>query len=225
MTFSETTATEYEEVTEYDEDGDPVLSHIPRERRTLHVTLENRGLPAVVFANLSTSEKNRYILYQRCYGNRSYLLGIVTQDGNPNVNYHPSEEALSDERFRMLITEAERYLGYPYVWGGASPETSFDCSGYVSWVINHSGLGYNFGRLGSDPLFFNMCTSIPESLVRPGDLIFFQRTYDTDNTSHVGIVVGEGMMIHCGGNGVEYTSYKSAYFIEHFYVFGRLHSP
>ncbi|MDO4460557.1 MAG: NlpC/P60 family protein [Clostridia bacterium] len=226
LTLTEKTEIEYEEVTDYDDEGDPVLRFEEKEKKILEVKLENKGLPAVTFSRMTQKQKNHYLIYQKCLGNRSYLFGIMTEGGGaPNVNYHPSEEALSDENFRKLITEAEKYLGYPYVWGGASPETSFDCSGYVSWVINHSGLGYNFGRLGSDPLFFNMCTSIPESLVKPGDLIFFQKTYDTDNTSHVGIVVGENMMIHCGGNGVEYANYKSDYWIAHFYAYGRLHSP
>ena len=225
LTFTEDSETYYEEEYGFDESGEPEITIIPHEKKTLNITLENKGLPAAAFSGMTQSQKSQYVIYQSCYGNRSYLFGVITGSGTPNVNYHPSEEALSDENFAKLIAEAEKYLGYPYVWGGASPETSFDCSGFVSWVINHAGLGYSFGRLGTDALFFNMCTSIPESLVKPGDLIFFQKTYDTDNTSHVGIVVGDNMMIHCGGNGVEYTNYKSDYYVQHFYGYGRLHEP
>ena len=136
-----------------------------------------------------------------------------------STDYDIPPEALEDEVFAAMIKEAEKYLSYPYVWGGSSPATSFDCSGFVSWVINHSG--WNVGRLGSDGLYFNVCTPIAPSEAKPGDLIFFQNTYDTPNTSHVGIYVGNGMMIHCG-DPISYSNINSSYWQAHFYGFGRL---
>ena len=119
-----------------------------------------------------------------------------------------------------MVNEAEKYLGYPYVWGGASPSTSFDCSGFVSWVINHCGNGWNYGRLTAEGLR-NVCAIIPSSEAKPGDLIFFQGTYDTSGASHVGIYVGNNMMIHCG-NPIQYASIDTSYWRAHFYCFGRL---
>ena len=119
-----------------------------------------------------------------------------------------------------MIKEAEKYLGYPYVWGGSSPETSFDCSGFVSWVINHSNNGWDVGRLGANGLK-NICDIIRPNEAKPGDLIFFQGTYDTTGASHVGIYVGNGMMIHCG-NPISYVNTNSSYWQEHFYCYGRL---
>ena len=124
-----------------------------------------------------------------------------------------------DEIYDM-IREAEKYLGYPYVWGGSSPSTSFDCSGFVSWVINNCGNGWNYGRLGAEGLR-QVCAYVPASEARPGDLIFFQGTYDTSGASHVGIYVGNGMMIHCG-NPIQYTSINTTYWQNHFYQFGRI---
>ena len=115
-----------------------------------------------------------------------------------------------------MLSEAEKYLGYPYVWGGSSPATSFDCSGFVSWVINHSG--WNVGRLGAQGLY-NICTRT--SSPRPGDLVFFKGTYDTPGVSHVGIYVGDGMMIHCG-DPISYANLNTSYWQSHFYAYGRL---
>ena len=136
------------------------------------------------------------------------------------LEYEIPPEALNDVRFRNMITEAERYLGYPYVWGGSSPSTSFDCSGFVSWVINNCGNGWSVGRLGADGLR-GICTYVSPDQAKPGDLIFFQGTYDTTGASHVGIYVGNGMMIHCG-NPIQYTSIESNYWQQHFLCFGRL---
>lgn len=134
------------------------------------------------------------------------------------TDYDIPPEALEDAEFAAMITEAEKYLGYPYVWGGSSPSTSFDCSGFVSWVINHSG--WNVGRLGAQGLL-NICTRVSSSNARPGDLIFFQGTYDTSGASHVGIYVGNGMMIHCG-DPISYANINTSYWQSHFLAFGRL---
>ena len=138
--------------------------------------------------------------------------------GGNYLHYTVPPEALSDARFAAMLTEAEKYLGYPYVWGGSSPSTSFDCSGYVSWVVNHSG--WDFGRLTADGLL-HKCTPVTAADAKPGDLIFFQGTYNTSGASHVGIYVGDGMMIHCG-NPISYASINTNYWQSHFYTFGRL---
>ena len=138
--------------------------------------------------------------------------------GGSYISYDVPPEALADEQFAAMLAEAEKYLGYPYVWGGSSPSTSFDCSGYVSWVINHSG--WNMGRLTAQGLL-DACTPVTAANAKPGDLIFFQGTYDTSGASHVGIYVGGGMMIHCG-NPISYASIETKYWTEHFYCFGRL---
>ena len=122
-----------------------------------------------------------------------------------------------------MIQEAEKYLGYPYVWGGSSPSTSFDCSGFVSWVINHCGVGWNVGRLGAEGLR-NICSYVSPANAKPGDLIFFEKTYDTSGASHVGIYVGNNMMIHCG-DPIQYTNIDTNYWQQHFLQFGRLPSP
>ena len=135
-------------------------------------------------------------------------------------DYDIPPEALADEQFAAMMAEAEKYLGYPYVWGGASPSTSFDCSGYVSWVINNCGVGWNFGRLTADGLL-GVCTPVSSADAKPGDLIFFQGTYNTSGASHVGIYVGNGMMIHCG-DPISYANINTSYWQQHFYTFGRL---
>lgn len=133
-------------------------------------------------------------------------------------DYDIPPEALADEQFAAMIQEAEKYLGYPYVWGGSSPSTSFDCSGFVSWVVNHTG--WNFGRLTADGLL-NVCTPVSRENARPGDLIFFQGTYNTSGASHVGIYVGDSMMIHCGSP-ISYANINTSYWQQHFYTFARL---
>lgn len=134
------------------------------------------------------------------------------------TDYDIPPEALDDEVFAAIIKEAEKYLGYPYVWGGSSPSTSFDCSGFVSWVINHSG--WDVGRLGAQGLC-NICTPVSSANVKPGDLVFFTGTYDTPGVSHVGIYVGNNMMIHCG-DPISYANLNSSYWQSHFYRYGRL---
>lgn len=149
-----------------------------------------------------------------------HLPTIGAGGGGNYFNYDVPPEALADEKFVAMLAEAEKYLGYPYVWGGASPSTSFDCSGYVSWVVNHCGVGWNFGRLTADGLL-GVCTPVSSADARPGDLIFFQGTYNTSGASHVGIYVGNGMMIHCG-DPISYANINTSYWQQHFYTFGRL---
>ena len=161
-------------------------------------------------------------MYMGVLGNRPDLFSdseyIGIYGGNYN-DYDISPEALEDEAFAALIKEAEKYLGYPYVWGGSKPETSFDCSGFVSWVVNHSG--WNVGRLTAQGLY-NICTPVSAAQVKPGDLVFFVGTYDTPGVSHVGIYVGNNKMIHCG-DPISYTDLTYDYWQQHFYAYGRLH--
>lgn len=185
------------------------------EKKIFTVKLSNRGFDQVAKANLSTSELMLYELLNSTYGNRDYLFDkkSITNSGG-GWKYDIPSEALSDERFAKMITEAEKYLGYPYVWGGASPETSFDCSGFVCWVINHCGNGWSVGRMTAEGLR-GACAYVSPQNAKPGDLIFFEKTYETVGASHVGIYVGDGMMIHCG-DPIQYTSINSAYWQEHF---------
>jgi cell wall-associated NlpC family hydrolase len=189
-----------------------------QEVNRLNVTLTNHGLDTILRSRMTEEQIQSYDLYNSTYGNRSYLFDT---DSLPSGStYEVPSEALSDQKFANMIREAEKYLGYPYVWGGSSPSTSFDCSGFVSWVINNCGNGWNVGRLTANGLL-GICTIVSESEAQPGDLIFFQGTYNTSGASHVGIYVGNGMMIHCG-NPIEYASINSTYWKNHFYHFGRL---
>ena len=163
---------------------------------------------------MDEQQKNQYAIYQATKGNRAYLFEGLVDD----ATYEVPAEALEDEEFRKMIAEAEKYLGYPYVWGGSSPATSFDCSGFVSWVINHS-VG-NVGRETANGLL-KQCQRISSDEAKPGDLVFFQGTYNTTGASHVGIYVGNNTMIHCG-NPIQYANIESAYWKKHFYCFGRL---
>lgn len=191
------------------------------EVKILKVTLENKSLGTVIEGKgLTSDEKNRYDILLSTKGNKEYLFESIYDDVDPE-QYHVPGEALSDQQFARMIGVAEQYLGMEYVWGGSSPSTGFDCSGFVSWVLNHSG--WNVGRRGAASLR-NMCTIVPESEAKPGDLIFFQGTYDVVGTSHVGIYVGDGMMIHCG-NPIQYTSIETRYWKNHFYGYGRLPEP
>lgn len=193
------------------------------EYHILNIQVTNKGMDAIAFASLNEDQKRHYQIYQASLGNRSYLFGDRILAGNVaggGMSYDIPPEALTDERFANMIHEAEKYLGYPYVWGGASPSTSFDCSGFVSWVINHCGNGWNYGRLTADGLR-GICTYVSPGDAKPGDLIFFQGTYNTSGASHVGIYVGNGMMIHCG-NPIQYASIETNYWQQHFMCFGRL---
>ena len=198
------------------------------EYKILNVTLLNRGMDYVARnSGLTDDQLERYEVTLECRGNRDDLfagIAFATPDGAGSSgeyqDYDIPGEALTDEKFRKMITEAEKYLGYPYVWGGSSPSTSFDCSGFVSWVINHCGNGWNVGRQTANGLM-GKCDIIPKSEAKPGDLIFFQKTYNTSGASHVGIYVGNGMMIHCG-NPISYASIETNYWRQHYYCMGRI---
>ena len=190
-------------------------------RSVFNVTLTNGGFDAVARANLDEEQQMIYDALNTTYGNRDYLFDLSTIATLPGgMSYDIPPEALSDARFRKMITEAQRYLGYPYVWGGSSPSTSFDCSGFVSWVINHCGNGWNIGRCTAEGLRGH-CTYVAPSQAKPGDLIFFQGTYATSGASHVGIYCGDGVMIHCG-NPIQFANINSSYWQQHFMCFGRL---
>lgn len=198
------------------------------EYKILNVTLLNRGVDYVARnSGLTDDQLQRYKVTLECRGNRDDLfagIAFATPDGADSSgeyqDYDIPGEALTDEKFRKMITEAEKYLGYPYVWGGSSPSTSFDCSGFVSWVINHCGNGWNVGRQTANGLM-GKCDIIPKSEAKPGDLIFFQKTYNTSGASHVGIYVGNGMMIHCGSP-ISYASIETSYWRQHYYCIGRI---
>ena len=198
------------------------------EYKILNVTLLNRGVDYVARnSGLTDDQLQRYEVTLECRGNRDDLfagIAFATPDGAGSSgeyqDYDIPGEALTDEKFRKMITEAEKYLGYPYVWGGSSPSTSFDCSGFVSWVINHCGNGWNVGRQTANGLI-GKCDIIPKSEAKPGDLIFFQKTYNTSGASHVGIYVGNGMMIHCGSP-ISYASIETSYWRQHYYCMGRI---
>ena len=195
---------------------------VPYDYYICTVTLENFNLSHVPVYIMSEEQLGMYATYMATLGNRPDLfpgsgyIGKYVEGSYTDYDIPP--EALDDEVFAAIIKEAEKYLGYPYVWGGSSPSTSFDCSGFVSWVINHSGWGV--GRLGAQGLC-NICTPVPSANVKPGDLVFFTGTYDTPGVSHVGIYVGNNMMIHCG-DPISYANLNSNYWQSHFYRYGRL---
>ena len=196
------------------------------EYKILNVTLLNRGVDYVARnSGLSDDQLERYEVTLECRGNRDDLfagIAFATPDGaGSSGEYQDCDipgEALTDEKFRKMITEAEKYLGYPYVWGGSNPNTSFDCSGFVSWALTQSGV-CNTGRLGAQGLY-NISTPVSSANARPGDLIFFVGTYDTPGVSHVGIYVGGGKMLHCG-DPIQYADINTSYWQSHFYAFGR----
>ena len=184
-----------------------------------YVTLDNFNLSHLPIYIMGEDKVSRYSLYMATLGNRPDLFpgsSYVGKYTSPPEGYEVPGEYLDDETFAAMLSEAEKYLGYPYVWGGSSPATSFDCSGFVSWVVNHSG--WNVGRLGAQGLY-NICTRT--SSPRPGDLVFFKGTYDTPGVSHCGIYVGDGMMMHCG-DPISYANLNSSYWQAHFYAYGRL---
>ena len=207
---------EVEVETRYDSEDDPYDYYI------CYVTLENFDLSHLPVYFLSEEQLSLYAMYMQTLGNRPDLF---PQSEYPNasgreeyLDYDVPPEALEDETFAAMLTEAEKYLGMPYVWGGSSPSTSFDCSGFISWVLNHSG--WNVGRMTANGLF-NYCTPVSSTNAKPGDLIFFQGTYDTAGASHVGLYVGGGMMIHCG-DPISYANINTSYWQSHYLTFGRL---
>ena len=226
LTLTPEVEVRYRTETRTDSEGNDYDVEVPYNYHILNVKLTNKGLGAVIQASgLTTEQADRYDVLMTTSGNRSELFGedVYGVSGGEYTDYDIPGEALTDEKFRRMITEAEKYLGYPYVWGGTSPSTSFDCSGFVSWVINHSGNGWSVGRLGAKGLK-NICDIIPPDQAKPGDLIFFHHTYDAPDPSdatHVGIYVGDGMMIHCG-NPISYASTESSYWQSHFLCFGRI---
>ena len=183
------------------------------------VSLTNHNLDTVLRNRLTDDEKVRYALYNRTFGHRDYLFDLNSLPTYGGNGYTIPPEALSDERFARMIAEAEKHLGTPYVWGGYAPG-GFDCSGFVSWVINHCGNGWDYGRLTAEGIR-QVCAYVSPEEAKPGDIIFFQKTYDTEGASHVGIYVGDGMMIHCG-KPVQYTTIHTDYWNSHFLQFGRL---
>lgn len=207
---------EVEVETRYDSEDDPYDYYI------CYVTLENFDLSHLPVYFLSEDQLGLYAMYMQTLGNRPDLF---PQSEYPNasgreeyLDYDVPPEALEDETFAAMLTEAEKYLGMPYVWGGSSPSTSFDCSGFISWVLNHSG--WNVGRMTANGLL-NYCTPVSSTNAKPGDLIFFQGTYDTAGASHVGLYVGGGMMIHCG-DPISYANINTSYWQSHYLTFGRL---
>ena len=207
------------------------------EYKILNVLLKNKGFDTIARKNMNRKQTGRYDAYNLTYGNRPELFGagsptysggttgsIGTGGGTGGsgggFKYDIPSEALSDEKFARMIEEAEKYLGMPYVWGGSSPSTSFDCSGFVCWVINNCGNGWSVGRTTANGLR-GKCSYVSPADAQPGDLIFFEKTYNTAGASHVGIYVGNGMMIHCG-DPISYTSINSTYWQSHFLGFGRI---
>lgn len=207
------------------------------EYKILNVLLKNKGFDTIARKNMNQKQTGRYDAYNLTYGNRPELFGagsptysggttgsIGTGGGvggsGGGFKYDIPSEALSDEKFARMIKEAEKYLGMPYVWGGSSPSTSFDCSGFVCWVINNCGNGWSVGRTTANGLR-GKCSYVSPADAQPGDLIFFEKTYNTVGASHVGIYVGNGMMIHCG-DPISYTSINSTYWQSHFLGFGRI---
>ena len=209
----------YRTETHTDSEGNDYEVEVPYNYYICYVTLKNKNLSHLPVYLLSEDQMSRYAIYMATLGNRpdlfpgSEYIGKYTETPE---GYEVPQEYLDDETFAAILSEAEKYIGYPYVWGGSSPATSFDCSGYVSWVINHSG--WNVGRLGAQGLY-NICT--PTSNPQPGDLVFFKGTYDTPGVSHCGIYVGDGRMLHCG-DPIGYANLNTSYWQSHFYAYGRL---
>ena len=194
---------------------------VPYEYYILNVTLKNYTLPAVILPRMDEQQKEIYTIMQELKGNKPYLWeGIYTEGGGPGPTYEIPGEALSDPSFAALMAEATKYIGYPYVWGGSNPSTSFDCSGFVCWVYTASGV-HNLPRTTAQGIY-NQCAIIPSSEAKPGDIIFFTGTYDSPGpVSHVGIYVGDNKMLHCG-DPIQYADITSSYWTQHFYAFGRL---
>ena len=194
----------------------------PYEYYICTVKLKNKDLSHLPVEVLTEEQLSAYSLYMRTLGNRPDLFGQAQYPNASTIKqptyYDIPPEALKDDRFAAMMEEATKYIGYPYVWGGSSPSTSFDCSGYISWVLNHSG--WNVGRQTAQGLY-NLCTPVSAAQVKPGDLVFFKGTYDTPGVSHCGIYVGNSIMLHCG-DPISYTNLNSKYWKEHFYSYGRL---
>jgi cell wall-associated NlpC family hydrolase len=235
LTVTETVETRYRTETRTDTwtETDPVtgetVTHtdtyeveVPYDYYILNVALTNNALSRIAAADLDTEKLELYAVYQEMQGNKPYLFeGNIYAHPGEYTDYEISPEALADATFAALIAEAEKYLGYPYVWGGSKPSTSFDCSGFVCWVLDNSGV-YPMGRTNAQGIF-NQTTPIAPAEAKPGDIIFFTGTYDSSGpVSHVGIYVGDNMKIHCASGGVQYARMDTKYWTQHFYAFGRL---
>ena len=193
---------------------------VPYDYYICTVTLENFNLSHVPIYTMSEEQLSRYALYMATLGNRPDLFpesGYVPKYTNPPPEHDIPEEYLADETFAAILAEAEKYVGFPYVWGGSNPSTSFDCSGFVSYVYNQCG--WDFGRLGAQGLY-NISTRTNNP--KPGDLVFFTGTYDTPGVSHCGIYVGDGWMLHCG-DPISYANLNSSYWQSHLYAYGKLY--
>lgn len=212
----------YRTETHTDSDGNEYEEEVPYDYYICYVTLENFNLSHLPVYLMDEDQLSLYSLYMSGLGNRPDLFGTGQYPNASTLKeptyYEIPPEALEDETFKAMITEAEKYIGFPYVWGGSSPATSFDCSGFLSWVVNHSG--WNVGRLGAQGLY-DYCTPVSPPQARPGDLVFFKGTYDTPGVSHCGLYVGNHVMLHCG-DPISYTSLDSSYWQSHFYSYGRL---
>ena len=204
--------------------GIPVPTQVPYEYKIFHTKLENRGLEVVIREELTEDQWKRYEIFQDTLGGRPYLFngglppGGSDGSGSPGIDYQVPAEALTDEEFAAIYKEAQKYVGTPYVWGGSTPETGFDCSGYVCWVYNQNG--YNVGRTTANGLW-NKSQHISEAEAKPGDLVFFKGTYDTPGMSHTGIYLGNGMMVSAG-DPIKYANIHSSYWEKHLAGFGRL---
>ena len=204
--------------------GIPVPTQVPYEYRIFHTKLVNRGLEVVIREELNNDQWKRYEIFQDTLGGRPYLFngglppGGSDGSGTPGIDYQVPAEALTDEEFAAIYKEAQKYVGTPYVWGGSTPETGFDCSGYVCWVYNQNC--YDVGRTTANGLW-NKSQHISEAEAKPGDLVFFEGTYDTPGKSHVGIYLGNGMMVSAG-DPIKYANIHSSYWEKHLAGFGRL---
>lgn len=221
VTLTPVSETRYKTVSHTNKDGTTSSRRVAYTYKILFVTVRNRSLGTVVRELLTEDEYKRYLVIFQQKGNRPDIFGDnIYANPSEGPKYEIPGEALSDPSFKALITEAEKYLGYPYVWGGSSPSTSFDCSGFVCWVYTASGV-HNLPRTTATGIY-NQCTVISKSEAKPGDLVFFTKTYDCDGpVSHIGIYVGNGMMIHAGSP-IKYASIETSYWQKHFYAFGRL---
>ena len=212
----------YRTETRTDSEGNSYTVQVPYNYYICTVTLENFDLSHVPVYIMSEDQLSMYSAYMSTLGNREDLFAgseyVDKYIENPPDDYTVNAAYLSDEKFATLLNEAEKYLGYPYVWGGSNPSTSFDCSGFVSYVLTNSGL-VNTGRLSAQGLY-NACTPVSSADAKPGDLVFFVGTYDTPGVSHVGIYVGDNVMLHCG-DPIQYSSINTSYWQSHFYAFGR----